>query len=69
MEWNGIDYYGMDSGRCKKMHGGKRFKEKNELGDTILEFALAFNLVISNTKHLLKREVDLITHKSGIGAG
>ena len=46
------------------MHGGQGFGEKNELGDTILDFVLAFELVIANTC-FKKREEHLITYKSG----
>ena len=46
------------------MHGGQGFGEKNELGDTILDFALAFDPVIVNTC-FKKRDEHLITYKSG----
>ena len=46
------------------MHGGQGFGERNELGDTILDFVLAFELVIANTC-FKKREEHLITYKNG----
>ena len=45
------------------MHGGQGFREKNELGDTILDFAVAFVLVIANTC-FKKKEEHLIIYKS-----
>ena len=42
----------------------KDLENRNELGDTILEFALAFDLVVTNT-YFKKREDYLITYKSG----
>ena len=38
-------HVGKDDRGYKRVHGG----EKNELRDTILDFALAFDLVIANT--------------------
>ena len=45
------------------MHGGQGYGEKYELGDTILEFTLALDLIIANTC-FKKREEHLITYKS-----
>lgn len=53
-----------DKREHERVHGGKGFGEKNELGDAILNFALAFDLVITATC-FKKREGDLITYKSG----
>ena len=39
-------------------------EDKDELGDTILDFALAFDLIIANTC-FKKREEHLITYKCG----
>ena len=46
------------------MHGGQGFGEKNELENTILDFAFAFYLVIANAC-FKKREQHLITYKCG----
>lgn len=43
------------------MHRGHGFSERNELGDSVLEFAVACNLVIKNT-YFKKREDHLITY-------
>ena len=48
----------------ERVHGGQGFGERNELGDTILDFALAFDIVIANTC-FKKREEHLITYKKG----
>ena len=48
----------------ERVHGGQGFGEKNELGDTILDFALAFDLLTANN-NFKKREEHLITYKSG----
>jgi len=68
LNWHGGDlnwHVGTDNRGYGSVHGGQGFREKNELGDTILDFALAFDLVIAITA--LKREDHLITYKSGIG--
>ena len=44
------------------MHGRQGFGDKNELIDTILEFALAFDLVIANN-YSKKSEGHLITYR------
>ena len=41
--------YMEDNGGNERVHGGQGFGEKNELGGTILDFALAFDLIIANT--------------------
>ena len=48
-------HVGKDNRWYKRVHGGQGFGEKNELGDTILDFALAFDLIIVNTS-FKKRE-------------
>ena len=57
-------HVGKDNRGYERVHGGHEFGEKNELEDTILDFALAFDLVIANTC-FKKREGHLITYKSG----
>ena len=43
-------HVGNDNRGYERVHGGQGFGEKNELGDTILDFALAFDLVIANSE-------------------
>ena len=57
-------HIGKDNREYERVHGGQGFEEKNELGDTILNFALAFDIVIANTC-FKKKEEHLITYKSG----
>ena len=45
------------------MQGGQAFREKNEVGDTILDFALSFDLVIANT--FFKKRGAFNSYKSG----
>ena len=46
------------------VHGGYGFGDRNEAGKSILDFALASDLVVANTMYK-KREEHLITFKSG----
>ena len=46
------------------MNGGQGFGENNELADIVLDFALAFDIVIVNTS-FKKRGEHLITCKNG----
>ena len=50
-------HVGKDNTGCEKVHGGQGFWEKNELGDTIMAFALAFDFVIAKT--YFKREMGI----------
>ena len=45
------------------MHGGQAFRENNEAGDIILDFALLFDIVIANT--FCKKTGAFNTYKSG----
>ena len=56
-------HVGKDNRGYERVHG-QAFGEKNELGDIILDFASAFELVIANTC-FKKRAEHLITYKSG----
>ena len=46
-------------------HGGYCFGDKNEAGESILDFALSSDLVVANTMYK-KREEHLITFMSGL---
>ena len=54
--------YGFDN-----VHGGFSFRERNEPGNLILDFALSYDLILANT-WFRKRESDLITFRSGSSA-
>ena len=54
--------YGFNS-----VHGGFSFGERNEPGNSILDFALSYDLILANT-WFRKRESRLITFRSGSGA-
>ncbi|GMP25558.1 hypothetical protein CsSME_00002369 [Camellia sinensis var. sinensis] len=54
----GIDKLGYD-----RVHGGYGFGDRNEAGESILDFALASDLVVANTMYK-KREEHLISFKS-----
>jgi len=58
----GTNRYGFDS-----VHGGFSFEKRNELGNSILDFALSYNLILANT-WFRKRESHLITFISGSSA-
>ncbi|MCX8814367.1 exonuclease/endonuclease/phosphatase family protein, partial [Vibrio parahaemolyticus] len=45
-------------------HGGFRFGNRNEEGSSILDFSIAWDLLLANT-YFKKREEHLITYKSG----
>ena len=40
----GTSHYGFDS-----VHGGFSFEERNEPGNSILDFALSYDLILANT--------------------
>ena len=48
----------------ERVHGGYSFGDKNETGESILDFALASDLMVANTIYK-KRKDHLITFKSG----
>ena len=58
----GTSRYGFDS-----VHGGFGFGERNESGNSILDFALSYDLILANT-WFRKRESHLITFRSGSSA-
>jgi len=49
------------------VHGGFDFRERNEPGNSIIDFALSYNLILENT-WFRKRESHLITFRSGSSA-
>ena len=57
-------HIGRDSQGYEKIHGGFGYGTRNEEGKSILDFALAYDLILVNT-HFIKRESHLITFKSG----
>ena len=61
-DWNG--HVGREAQGFEKVHGGRGFGERNDEGVSILEFAVANNLLVGNT-WFIKRESHLITYCSG----
>lgn len=57
-------HVGKEAGHYAEVHGGFGFGEVNNEGQSIIDFALAYNLKIANTC-FKKREEHLITYKSG----
>ncbi|XP_018626666.3 uncharacterized protein [Nicotiana tomentosiformis] len=56
-----------DSARCyDDMHGGFGFRDRNEGGNSLLDFARAFDLVIANSS-FPKREEHLVTFRNSMG--
>ncbi|WP_375619064.1 hypothetical protein, partial [Bartonella sp. AC134YNZD] len=64
-DFNG--HVGRDRGMYDRAHGGHGFGVRNEGGEKILDFAVAFDLVIANTLYK-KRDEHLITYRSGSNA-
>ena len=60
MDFNGLT--GNNADRYEAIHGGRGFRRCNLEGDRILEFAVTYNLIVSNSL-FTKREsqVKLIT--------
>lgn len=58
------EHIGSDNHGFKSMHGGYGFRHKYEVRESILEFALAYDLCISNA-FFMKSEEHLLTFKSG----
>ena len=61
-DFNG--HIGKNADGYEGVHGGREFGRRNLEGERILEFAVAHNLVISNSL-LTKRESHLVTCQSG----
>ena len=61
-DWNG--HVGEAAGEFREVHGGHGFGIRNAEGRRILEFAVANNLIIGNTR-FIKRDSHLITYESG----
>jgi Reverse transcriptase (RNA-dependent DNA polymerase). len=61
-DFNG--HVGGDRVGYEMVHGGHGFGDRNASGESILEFAIAFDLVLANT-YYKKRDEHLITFKSG----
>ncbi|KAM1404945.1 hypothetical protein ACFX2I_013383 [Malus domestica] len=57
-------HVGKETGNYGGFHGGHGFGERNEDGEVILNFAMAYDLFLANT-FFKKREEHLITYKSG----
>ena len=62
-DFNG--HVGKDNKSYERVHGGFGFGDRNLMGDSILDFAVAFDLIIANT-YFEKRDEHLITYKSGM---
>lgn len=56
---------GKASGGYGRVHGGYGFRVRNKAGKTIIEFAMAYDLIIANT-YFKKRDENLVTFKSGL---
>ncbi|GMP99093.1 hypothetical protein CsSME_00046713 [Camellia sinensis var. sinensis] len=61
-DFNG--HVGIDKLGYEMVHGGYSFTNKNEAGESILDFTLASDLVVANTMYK-KMEEHLITFRSG----
>ena len=61
-DWNG--HVGEVAGEFSEVHGGHGFGLRNAEGRRVLEFAVANNLIIGNTR-FIKRDSHLITFESG----
>ena len=62
-DWNG--HMGSEGCGFEEVHGGKGFGVRNAEGERLLEFAVANDLVVGNTR-LTKRESHLAIYCSGI---
>ena len=58
----GSSRYGIDS-----VHGGFGFEKRNEPSNSILDFVLSYDLILSNT-WFRKRESHFLTFRSGSSA-
>ena len=61
-DWNG--HIGQVAAGYENTHGGYGYGERNTEGERILEFALAYDMVVANS-FFKKRESHLITYQSG----
>ena len=61
-DFNG--HVGKGRGGYEMVHGGHDLGDRNNSGEAILDFAVAYNLIIANT-FFRKRDEQLITFKSG----
>ena len=61
-DFNG--HVGKDRRGYEMVHGGHGFGDKNDAGEAILDFAVAYDLIVANT-FCRKRDEHLITFKSG----
>ncbi|KAM2890269.1 hypothetical protein COP2_008711 [Malus domestica] len=57
-------HVGRETGNYGGFHGGHDFGERNEDGEAILDFAMAYDFFLANT-FFKKREEHVITYKSG----
>ncbi|KAM2986083.1 hypothetical protein FF2_006407 [Malus domestica] len=57
-------HVGRETSNYGGFHGGHGFGERNEDGEAILDFAMAYDLFLANT-FFKKREEHVITYKSG----
>ena len=62
-DWNG--HVGSEGCGFEEVHGGKGFGVRNTEGERLLEFAVANEIVVGNTR-FTKRESHLATYCSGI---
>ena len=58
------DHVVKDRGGYEMVHSGHSFGDRNDLGEAILDFAVAYDLIVANTI-FRKRDEHLITFKSG----
>ena len=57
-------HVGKDRGGYEMVHSGHGFVDINDYGEAILDFAVAYDLIVANT-FFRKRDEHLITFKSG----
>ena len=57
-------HIGQENGNIQRVHGGWGVGERNEEGEQIIDFSMAFGLAIVNT-FFKKKEAQMLTYKSG----
>ena len=57
-------HFGEKADGYEGIHGGKGYGSRNKEGESLLEFAMANNMVVTNT-HFTKKENHLVTYNSG----
>ena len=57
-------HIGQENANIQRVHGGWGVGERNEEGEQIINFSMAFGLVIVNT-FFKKKEAQMLTYKSG----